>query len=159
MKLNGIDLVSYSDLRNETSFILSNTTLSAALMLDDQTLIITAANDQEYRRYEGYKVASVGFVNEDSTNIELRVIKKLNDSTEAAINALETNFNTLQTQTQAAQSTANQAVTASTENASIIAEANQGIGELGVIVAETQEAIGELGVMIATMQSGEPSAS
>lgn len=156
MKLNGIDLVSYSDLRNETSFILSNTTLSAALMLDDQTLIITAANDQEYRRYEGYKVASVGFVNEDSTNIELRVIKKLNDSTEAAINALETNFNTLQTQTQAAQSTANQAVTASAENASIIAEANQGIGELGVIVAETQEAIGELGVMIATMQ---PSAS
>lgn len=156
MKLNGIDLVSYSDLRNETSFILSNTTLSAALMLDDQTLIITAANDQEYRRYEGYKVASVGFVDEDSTNIELRVIKKLNDSTEAAINALETNFNTLQTQTQAAQSTANQAVTASTENASIIAEANQGIGELGVIVAETQEAIGELGVMIATMQ---PSAS
>lgn len=156
MKLNGIDLVSYSDLRNETSFILSNTTLSAALMLDDQTLIITAANDQEYRRYDGYKVASVGFVNEDSTNIELRVIKKLNDSTEAAINALETNFNTLQTQTQAAQSTANQAVTASAENASIIAEANQGIGELGVIVAETQEAIGELGVMIATMQ---PSAS
>lgn len=159
MKLNGIDLVSYSDLRNETSFILSNTTLSAALMLDGQTLIITAANDQEYRRYEGYKVASVGFVNEDSTNIELRVIKKLNDSTEAAINALETNFNTLQTQTQAAQSTANQAITTSAENASIIAEANQGIGELGVIVAETQEAIGELGVMIATMQSGEPSAS
>lgn len=158
MKLNGIDLVSYSDLRNETSFILSNTTLSAALMLDDQTLIVTS-NDAEYRRYEGYKVASVGFVDEDSTNIELRVIKKLNDSTEAAINALETNFNTLQTQTQAAQSTANQAVTASTENASIIAEANQGIGELGVIVAETQEAIGELGVMIATMQSGEPSAS
>lgn len=156
MKLNGIDLVSYSDLHNETSFILANTTLSAALMLDNQTLIVTAANDQEYRRYEGYKVASVGFVNEDSMNIELRVIKKLNDSTEAAINALETNFNTLQTQTQAAQSTANQAVTASAENASIIAEANQGIGELGVIVAETQEAIGELGVMIATMQ---PSAS
>lgn len=159
MKLNGIDLVSYSDLRNETSFILSNTTLSAALMLDGQTLIITAANDQEYRRYEGYKVASVGFINEDSTNIELRVIKKLNDSTEAAINALETNFNTLQTQTQAAQNTANQAVTASTENTSMIAETNQGVGELGVMVAENQEAIGELGVMIATMQPSEPSAS
>lgn len=159
MKLNGIDLVSYSDLRNETSFILSNTTLSAALMLDGQTLIITAADDQEYRRYEGYKVASVGFVNEDSTNIELRVIKKLNDSTEAAINALETNFSTLQTQVQYAQNTANQAVESSTANESSIAETNQGIGELGVIVAENQEAIGELGVMIATMQPSEPSAS
>lgn len=158
MKLNGIDLVSYSDLRNETSFILANTTLSAALMLDGQALVITS-NDEEYRRYEGYKVASVGFVKEDSTDIELRVIKKLDDSTEAAINALETNFATLQTQTQAAQSTANQAITAGNENASSIAETNQGVGELGVMVSENQEAIGELGAMIATMQSSEPSES
>ena len=89
MQLNNIELISYNEMLNEATFILK-CDLSTALALDGQILTITSQN-KEYKIFAGYNVMSVG-VQGDYT--ALRVYRKLEADTEAAINAADANAKT-----------------------------------------------------------------
>lgn len=86
MLLNGIELIGYSERDDHLSFVL-DCTMEDALALDKQALIITN-NGEEYKRFEGYSVISVGI---NDVYVEMECIRKLDDATAGAIKTLESN--------------------------------------------------------------------
>lgn len=86
MKLNGIELSTYSTRANEATFLLS-CTLGAALSLDGETLTVTSG-ERTVAIFDGYSVCGVEVAGE---YVRMTACRKLDEATEAAINGLDAN--------------------------------------------------------------------
>ena len=106
MKLNGITLGGYSVRADEVTFSLSGTTIEQAAALDGETLTVTNDEGEAVEVFEGYAVASVA-VSGDS--VRVRAIRKVEESAEAAIRALEENVRIVRETATATQAVANEA--------------------------------------------------
>lgn len=105
MKLNGVELSSYSTGFDDVSFVLVGVDLVGALSLATDALVITS-NDKEYMRFEGYVSSSVAYQND---NVLLVCVRKIDESTQAAIHAIEENIKTVDARTNDAVTAANEA--------------------------------------------------
>ncbi|RNL20793.1 hypothetical protein DMP07_04240 [Slackia faecicanis] len=162
MLLNGTNLISYAERADECEFVLSGTTLDAALDLAKSPLVVTAGG-KEVVRFEGYAAASVSLQGE---HVKLRCVRKLDESTADAIRALEVNVSTAAAcaadakkaakDAQDAADSANESATTATlaladlgETAGTVANA---AAELGVMTATGMESVAELGATVAALQ-------
>lgn len=94
MKLNGLDLVSYStDKEDRVNFVLTGVTMLDALALDGQTLTVTQ-DDTEYAVFAGFRLMGVE-TDEVTGNICVKAARELPDTTVEAIQALNGNVNDL----------------------------------------------------------------
>lgn len=112
MKLNGIALGGYSARANEVTFSLSDTTVQDAAALDGQTLVVTDDDGTTVTQFGGYYVAQVST---DGGSVRVRCVRKIDEGSEAAIEALETNLASLRGSVTAVTTIANDAKTASDE--------------------------------------------
>lgn len=106
MKLNGIALGGYSARGDEATFSLSGTTIEEAAALDGETLTVTTDEGEAVEVFEGYVLASVAVSGE---SVRVRAIRKVEESAEAAIHALEENVRVVRQTVTATQATANEA--------------------------------------------------
>ena len=106
MKLNGISLGGYSARGDEVTFSLNGTTIEAAAALDGETLTVTNDEGEAVEVFEGYAVASVAVSGE---SVRVRAIRKVEESAEAAIRALEENVRIVRETATATQAVANEA--------------------------------------------------
>ena len=106
MKLNGISLGGYSARGDEVTFSLNGTTIESAAALDGETLTVTNDEGETVEVFEGYVLASVA-VSGDS--VRVRAIRKVEESAEAAIRALEENVRIVRETATATQAVANEA--------------------------------------------------
>ena len=95
LKLNDIELDSYNRVYNQVTFVLKNTTLQDVIALDGSDYTVTD-DDTEIAIFEGYVVAGVEY-NEAPNEVVLRIVRKLDDRTDEAINALDKNVTLLNT--------------------------------------------------------------
>ena len=96
-KLNTIDCGGYTSRNNQLIFSLYNTDFSNVAALDGLTLNVTL-DESPVAQFSGYELVSMAI---DGESIQARFMRKLDDSTAEAINALETNLNYLKTATEA----------------------------------------------------------
>ena len=106
MLLNGIALGGYSARGDEVNFSLSGTTLEEAAALDGETLTVTTDEGETVEVFEGYAVASVAVSGE---SVRVRAIRKVEESAEAAIRALEENVRLVRETATATQAVATEA--------------------------------------------------
>ena len=106
MKLNGILLGGYRAGGDEVTFSLNGTTIEAAAALDGETLTVTTDEGETVEVFEGYAVASVAVSGE---SVRVRAIRKVEESAEAAIHALEENVRIVRETATATQAVANEA--------------------------------------------------
>lgn len=106
MKLNGISLGGYRAGGDEVTFSLNGTTIEAAAALDGETLTVTNDAGETVEVFEGYVLASVAVSGE---SVRVRAIRKVEESAEAAIHALEENVRVVLQTVTATQATANEA--------------------------------------------------
>ena len=106
MKLNGYTLGGYSARADEASFSLDGCTIEEAATLDGETLTVTNDEGEKVEVFEGYVLASVA-VSGDS--VRVRAIRKVEESAEAAIRALEENVRIVRETATATQAVANEA--------------------------------------------------
>ena len=106
MKLNGITLGGYSARGDEVTFSLSGTTIEEAAALDGETLTVTTDEGETVEVFEGYVLASVAVSGE---SVRVRAIRKVEESAEAAIRALEENVRIVRETATATQAVANEA--------------------------------------------------
>ena len=106
MKLNGITLGGYSARGDEVTFSLSGTTIEEAAALDGETLTVTTDEGETVEVFEGYVLASVAVSGE---SVRVRAIRKVEESAEAAIHALEENVRVVRETATATQAVANEA--------------------------------------------------
>lgn len=106
MKLNGITLGGYSARADEATFSLSGATIEDAAALDGETLTVTTDEGEAVEVFEGYVLASVS-VSGDS--VRVRAIRRVEESAEAAIHALEENVRIVRETASATQAVANEA--------------------------------------------------
>ena len=106
MLLNGITLGGYSARADEATFSLSGATIEQAAALDGETLTVTSDEGEAVEVFEGYVLASVS-VSGDS--VRVRAIRRVEESAEAAIHALEENVRLVRETATATQAVANEA--------------------------------------------------
>lgn len=106
MKLNGISLGGYRAGGDEVTFSLNGTTIEAAAALDGETLTVTDDEGEAVEVFEGYAVASVVVSGE---SVRVRAIRRVEESAEAAIHALEENVRIVRETSAATQAVANEA--------------------------------------------------
>ena len=106
MKLNGYTLGGYSARGDEVTFSLSGTTIEEAAALDGETLTVTTDEGETVEVFEGYVLASVAVSGE---SVRVRAIRKVEESAEAAIRALEENVRIVRETATATQAVANEA--------------------------------------------------
>lgn len=106
MKLNGISLGGYRAGGDEVTFSLNGTTIEAAAALDGETLTVTKDKGETVEVFEGYVLASVAVSGE---SVRVRAIRKVEESAEAAIRALEENVRIVRETATATQAVANEA--------------------------------------------------
>lgn len=106
MLLNGIELGGYSARGDEVSFSLSGTTIEEAAALDGETLTVTDDEGETIEVFEGYVLASVAV---SGNSVRVRAIRKVEESAEAAIHALEENVRIVRETATATQAVANEA--------------------------------------------------
>lgn len=106
MKLNGISLGGYRAGGGEVTFSLNGTTIEAAAALDSETLTVTDDGGEAVEVFEGYVLASVAVSGE---SVRVRAIRKVEESAEAAIHALEENVRIVRETATATQAVANEA--------------------------------------------------
>ena len=106
MKLNGYTLGGYSARADEASFSLDGCTIEEAAALDGETLTVTNDEGETVEVFEGYAVASVAVSGE---SVRVRAIRKVEESAEAAIRALEENVRIVRETSAATQAVANEA--------------------------------------------------
>lgn len=146
MQLNGKELISYSGRGDEAAFVLSGATLEDALALADAPLVVTAGG-KEVERFEGFAAASVALTGDYVT---LRCVRKLDESTAAAIHALESNVATSKAQASDAKKAANAAQDAANGASDSAMTATLALADLGETAGTVANAAAELGVMTAT---------
>lgn len=105
LKLNGITLGGYSARGDEATFSLSGTTIEEAAALDGETLTVTDEGET-VEVFEGYVLASVAVSGE---SVRVRAIRRVEESAEAAIRALEENVRIVRETATATQAVANEA--------------------------------------------------
>lgn len=106
MKLNGITLGGYSARADEASFSLDGCTIEQAAALDGETLTVTNDEGETVEVFEGYVLASVAV---SGKSVRVRAIRKVEESAEAAIRALEENVRLVRETATATQAVANEA--------------------------------------------------
>lgn len=106
MKLNGYTLGGYSARADEASFSLDGCTIEEAAALDGETLTVTTDEGEAVEVFEGYALASVAVSGE---SVRVRAIRKVEESAEAAIHALEENVRIVRETATATQAVANEA--------------------------------------------------
>lgn len=106
MKLNGISLGGYRAGGDEVTFSLNGTTIEAAAALDSETLTVTNDEGETVEVFEGYALASVAVSGE---SVRVRAIRRVEESAEAAIHALEENVRIVRETATATQAVANEA--------------------------------------------------
>lgn len=105
MKLNELTLGGYSARGDELAVSLAATVEEAAA-LDGETLTVTDDDGEAVEVFEGYAVASIS-VSGDA--VRVRLIRKVEESAEAAIRALEENVRLVRETATATQAVANEA--------------------------------------------------
>lgn len=116
MLLNGIELGGYSARGDEATFSLDGCTIEQAAALDGETLTVTTDEGEAVEVFEGYVLASVAVSGE---SVRVRAIRRVEESAEAAIHALEENVRIVRETATATQAVANEAKqTAETASAS-----------------------------------------
>ena len=106
MKLNGYTLGGYSARADEASFSLDGCTIEEAASLDGETLTVTTDEGETVEVFEGYVLASVAVSGE---SVRVRAIRRVEESAEAAIHALEENVRIVRETATATQAVANEA--------------------------------------------------
>lgn len=106
MKLNGIELGGYSVRADEATFSLVGATIEEGAALDGETLTVTDDGGEAVEVFQGYAVASVSVA---SGSVRVRAIRRIEESSEAAISALEENVRLVRETATAAQAVANEA--------------------------------------------------
>ena len=106
MKLNGYTLGGYSARADEASFSLDGCTIEEAAALDGETLTVTTDEGETVEVFEGYVLASVAVSGE---SVRVRAIRRVEESAEAAIHALEENVRIVRETSAATQAVANEA--------------------------------------------------
>ena len=106
MLLNGYTLGGYSARADEASFSLDGCTIEEAAALDGETLTVTNDEGEAVEVFEGYVLASVAVSGE---SVRVRAIRKVEESAEAAIRALEENVRIVRETSAATQAVANEA--------------------------------------------------
>ena len=106
MLLNGITLGGYSARADEATFSLSGATIEQAAALDGETLTVTSDEGEAVEVFEGYAIASVSVSGEA---VRVRAIRRVEESAEAAIHALEENVRIVRETATATQAVANEA--------------------------------------------------
>lgn len=89
-QLNGISLINYAAYDNEVTFSLDTDDVQAVVALSGQTLIVTNGED-EVERFDGYKIVQF---KDETTYVQARFMRKLDDATAEAIQSLEANVRT-----------------------------------------------------------------
>lgn len=117
MKLNEIELVNYDEQANEVVFVLDGTIPESAA-LDGETLTITEG-EETIKVFAGYNVMSVGI---EGKYVVARFRRALDDSTEAAINALDENVRNMEAGSVDQQTQIDEMAGAIEELAGLIAE-------------------------------------
>lgn len=117
MKLNEIELVNYDEQANEVVFVLDGT-ISDSAALDGETLTITDG-EETVKVFAGYYAMSVGI---EGKYVVARFRRALDDSTEAAINALDENVRNMEAGSVDQQSQIDEIAGAIEELAELIAE-------------------------------------
>lgn len=105
MKLNELTLGGYSARGDELTVSLAATVEEAAA-LDGEKLTVTSDDGEELEVFEGYVVASISVSGE---SVRVRLIRKVEESAEAAIRALEENVRIVRETATATQAVANEA--------------------------------------------------
>ena len=106
MKLNGYTLGGYSARADEASFSLDGCTIEEAAALDGETLTVTTDEGETVEVFDGYALASVAVSGE---SVRVRAIRRVEESAEAAIHALEENVRIVRETATATQAVANEA--------------------------------------------------
>ena len=106
MKLNELTLGGYSARADEASFSLDGCTIEEAAALDGETLTVTNDEGETVEVFEGYAIASVAVSGE---SVRVRAIRRVEESAEAAIRALEENVRIVRETATATQAVANEA--------------------------------------------------
>ena len=106
MLLNGIELGGYSARGDEATFSLDGCTIEQAAALDGETLTVTTDEGEAVEVFEGYAVASVAV---SGGSVRVRAIRRVEESAEAAIHALEENVRLVRETATATQAVANEA--------------------------------------------------
>lgn len=106
MLLNGYTLGGYSARADEASFSLDGCTIEEAAALDGETLTVTDDVGETIEVFEGYVLASVAVSGE---SVRVRAIRRVEESAEAAIRALEENVRLVRETATATQAVANEA--------------------------------------------------
>lgn len=117
MNLNEIELVNYAEQANEVVFVLDSTIQEVAA-LDGETLTITDENGV-VKVFAGYRAMSIGI---EGKNVVARFRRALDDSTNAAINALDENVRNMEADSADKQSQIDEIAGAIEELAAMIAE-------------------------------------
>lgn len=160
MDLNGISLISYDDTSpNGCVFILEGT-LQEALALDGQTLTISA-NKQTVAVFAGHAVTGVS---QQGGYVRMTTARKLDESTEAAITALEANVKAVREANERNEQAASGHAQSIDDLQSQMDDQASAIEELGTMAASTDvqdqldeqaSAIEELAALVATNEKEE----
>lgn len=89
-QLNGISLINYAAYDNEVTFSLDTDDVQAVVALSGQTLVVTNGED-EVERFDGYRIVQF---KDETTYVQARFMRKLDDATAEAIQSLEANVRT-----------------------------------------------------------------
>lgn len=139
MKLNNFNLISYNENDNIVSFILSEVTFNQCFELDKEDLVIYS-NDEEYKRYKGYTILSVGYANENKKNIVVTFMKEIEESSKEVIEAIEQNLSSVYSFAEAAQIQANENTLAIAELGVTTTQASSeqmlGMAEVGTMLSD-----------------------
>ena len=104
-QLNGISLINYAAYDNEVTFSLDTDDVQAVVALSGQTLVVTNDED-EIERFDGYKIVQF---RDETTYVQARFMRKLDDATAEAIQSLEANVRTARAVADEASATAQEA--------------------------------------------------
>ena len=118
MNLNEIGLVNYAEQANEVVFVL-NSTIQDVAALDGETLVIAEDGGEDIKVFDGYRAMSVGI---EGKHVVARFRRALDDSTSAAINALDENVRNMESHSAEKQAQIDEIAGAIEELAAMIAE-------------------------------------
>ena len=96
MRLNGIELISYSDNLNESTFVL-DCSMEKALTLNNEPLWKITSGNETHKVYGSYTVVSVS---RDGEYVHVTAVRELEPDVKASIEAINSNISQLESSTQ-----------------------------------------------------------
>lgn len=92
--LNGFNLISYSPIKNQVTFVLDGVTLTDALSLNGSTLTVSD-EETDIAIFDGYTIVSLEISEVDSNQVIVRASRKLDERIDEAISGLDANVTLL----------------------------------------------------------------